>query len=371
MNKVDAASTLPAPTPWPNANARLLGLGVGLPVDPLDRLANFSDLEFERFILEWANGYLSKKLPGVYEVQWRGGAGDKGRDIIVWLDPPTASPRRCLLYQCKHYDGHLGTDAAAVEIGKILYYTSEGDYPVPKEYWFVTHKGVTNNLQDLLDDSAKLKDFIIKNWDKYCGKTITAKKPIPLTEKLRSHIAGFDFSVFRAKQPHDLINEHSHTSYHLTVFGAPLINRPPPPAPPSEVAASENGYISQLFSVIAERLGVSVSRFADFSENAEMSRLFTRSRLTFYSAEGLKELARDQMSDADYFDTFLRNFADGLYHTYTMDWPSGLRRLQATVRAAQSLHLGGHILSPHATPNDREGVCHHLANNGDVVWCRS
>ena len=98
-----------------------------------------------------------------------------------------------------------------------------------------------------------------------------------------------------------------------------------------------------------------------------MRRLFTRSRVTFYSAEGLKELARDQMADSAFFETFRQHFADGLFHTYTKDWPSGLSRLQATVQAAQSLPLEGHVLTPHATPNDREGVCHHLANNGDIV----
>lgn len=29
-----------------------------------------------------------KHVPGVYEIQRRGGAGDKGRDIVVWFDPP-------------------------------------------------------------------------------------------------------------------------------------------------------------------------------------------------------------------------------------------------------------------------------------------
>lgn len=50
-------SSLDKPSKWPSANARLLGLGAGLPVQPLDRLANFSADEFERFALEWANGY--------------------------------------------------------------------------------------------------------------------------------------------------------------------------------------------------------------------------------------------------------------------------------------------------------------------------
>lgn len=96
--KKAGAKTIPteklsAVTPWPNANARLLGLGVGLPVKPLDRLAHFSPLDFERFTLEWAADYLAK-VAGAYEVQQRGGSGDKGRDIVVWFDPPTSTPRR-------------------------------------------------------------------------------------------------------------------------------------------------------------------------------------------------------------------------------------------------------------------------------------
>lgn len=364
-------SSLPAPTLWPNVNARLLGVGAGLPIQPLDRLAHLNDVEFERFTLEWANGYLAKHVPGVYEIQWRGGAGDKGRDIIVWFDPPDVSPRRCWLYQCKHYESRLGTHTAAGEIGKLLHYTSQGSYPIPEKFWFVTHQGVANPLQDLLDDSAKLKEFILSHWEKYCSKAITAKVPVALTGKLKSHIESFNFGIFHAKQPHELIDEHSKTPYHLTVFGAPLINRPPPPTPPSAVTATENGYILQLFSVIAEQLGVPVTATADFSNNPEMWRLFNRSRVTFYSAEGLRELARDQMADAVFFETFLQHFADGLFHTCTRDWPSGLCRLQATVQAAQSLQLEAHVLTPHATPNDREGVCHHLANNGDIIWCKS
>jgi hypothetical protein len=126
---------LPKPAPWPNANARLLGVGAGLPVNPLDRRANFSADDFERFILEWAEGYLPKSVAGVDQVQQRGSSGDKGRDIVVWLDPPSTVPRRWHLYQCKSYDDRLGAGIAATEIGKVLYYTSKGDYSAPAQYW--------------------------------------------------------------------------------------------------------------------------------------------------------------------------------------------------------------------------------------------
>lgn len=366
---LNSTEPLMPPTPWPNANARLLGIGAGLPVNPLNRLAHFDAKEFERFTLEWADDYLKKNIPGLNEIQQRGSVGDKGRDIVVWLDPPTTKPRRWHLYQCKHYSARLSAGKAAGEIGKVLHYTLAGSYTAPLEYWFVTHRGVTGDLQDLLDEPDKLRAYILKNWKKYCAAAITDTGNIPLTEEMKGHIASFDFSIFRAKQPHDLINEHQKTRYHLTVFGAPLINRPPPPAPPSIVAPSERDYVAQLYDVIAEELGISINEAMDFAHSQPMRNLFDRSRTTFYSAEGLKELARDHMADVAFFDSLLTNFSDGLYHTYTAPATSGLVRLRSTVQAAQSLQLGAHVLEPHTTTLDREGACHHLANNGTIAWC--
>jgi hypothetical protein len=221
----------------------------------------------------------------------------------------------------------------------------------------------------MLDEPEKLRAFVMDTWGKNCATKITETKSIELSGALLAHAQAFDFSIFRSKQPIELLKEHGQTPYHLPVFGAPLIDRGPPPAPPSTVAASESGYVRQLFEVIADHLNVPVSSVADFAHEGAMKRLFELSRIKFYSAEGLKELARDHMADAAYFDTLLDMFSDGLYHAYTDSSKTGLQRLQHTVLNAQSLQLGGHVLEPHTTPNDREGVCHHLANENRLHWC--
>lgn len=361
---------LSVPTPWPNANARLLGLGVGLPVHPLDRLAQFSPSDFERFTLEWASDYIANKLVGVYEVQQRGGSGDKGRDVIVWFDSPSAKPRRWRLYQCKHYGARLGEGVAAAEIGKVLHYTIKGDYSAPEEYWFVTHAGVTSDFQDLLDNPEALRAYILAEWDQRCATKII-KGTVPLDAAMKAHIGTFDFSTFRAKQPLDLLNEHEKTRYHLTVFGAPLIERPPPPKPPSAVAAGEAEYVQQLFLAIGEAVGKEVADRSEFAHLSVHAKLFDRSRVTFYCAENLKELARDQMADVAFFETLLDEFSNGLYHDYNAAGLTGLQRLSATVKAAQQLQLGGHVLAPHVVANDREGMCHQLANEKRVTWSQS
>lgn len=358
---------LQEPTPWPGANARLLGIGAGLPVDPLKRLAQFSPDEFENFVKEWAFGYLQKQ-GYAKEVQRRGGAGDKGRDVIVWLDESDVQPRRLEIYQCKRYESSLGLPKAAPEIAKLLYYTSIGDFTIPEKYYFVTHQGLTGELQDLLDAPTKLREKIIEGWEGY-AKLITSTKTITLSDALEDYINQFDFSIFKAKHPHELIEEHRQTRYHLVVFGAPLIERPAPPEPPSDVAEKEARYIEQLYEVIASNLNVNITSVPDFAHSKFHTVLFTRSRLTFYSAEGLFELARDQFANTALFDSLLDEFGDGLFYTYSEVNDKPIERLKKTVTAAQSLQLGAHPLVPHMNANDREGMCHQMANKDKLNWC--
>jgi hypothetical protein len=369
-DKIGSAEAVPPPSPWPGANARLLGLGVGLPVSKLDRLAQFSASEFERFTLEWVSDYLATKVPEIVQVQQRGGAGDKGRDVLAWLDPTTSKNRRWRLYQCKHYASPIGTGPALAEIAKVIFYTQRGDYSCPEQYVFVTHKGITSPFQDLLDEPEKLRTYVIDNWGKYCRGEIR-KEPVELDNELKEYIINFNFTIFTAKQPLELLEEHGQTRYHLTVFGAPLIERANPPTPPSEAEPGEAGYVTQLFDLIGEQIGYPVFSMSDFAHIDKHRRLFDRSRLTFYSTEGLKELARDQMADIKFFDSLLDEFCDGLYHWYSDTHDSGFQRLMNTVKGAQQLQLGGHALAPHVLANDREGMCHQMANEGRVQWCES
>jgi hypothetical protein len=231
----------------------------------------------------------------------------------------------------------------------------------------VTHLVVTSDLQDCLDDPAGMATRIVADWDKHCRHKIM-KAEVVLDSSLEGHVRKFDFSIFRAKQPLELLQEHAQTNYHLTVFGLPLIERVVPKAPPSTVAPTETIYIGRLLEAIGEAVGEPVVDEAALQPFPKEAALFRRSRLTFYCAENLRELARDSMLDVAFFDTLVKEFADGLYFAYTVPASNGLARLGATVQAAQSLQLTGHMLNPHVMANDREGMCHQLANDGIVEW---
>ena len=75
---------LPKPEPWEGGNkARLLGAASGGSyVEPLDMLSLFDDTKFEKFVLQWADEYLETHYDSV---EGRGGAGDKGRDVVAWV----------------------------------------------------------------------------------------------------------------------------------------------------------------------------------------------------------------------------------------------------------------------------------------------
>lgn len=362
---------LDSPTSWPGANARLLGLGQGLPVNPLDRLGLFSPDEFERFILEWAEGFLKQRVPGVDDVQQRGGAGDKGRDIVVWFGAPGTPERHWILYQAKRYANAIGPATAAAEIAKVLFYAHRGDYSLPSEYWFVTHRGVTGDLQDMIDFPPDLKKHIVENWDEQCAKKITSRKTIALDGSFREYVQKIKWPLVKVKQPLELISEHAQTPYHALVFGAPLIDRPKPAVPPSKVAGKERLYIQRLFDVISEMSGSTVTCEADFISAPAPLHLYKRSRLSFYSAEGLKELARDNMDRVEFFEDLLTEFQNGLFYHYTGGAASGYARLTETIKAAQVQQIPGHVLEAHMTALDREGVCHHLANDRGVSWCNN
>ena len=106
------------------------------------------------------------------------------------------------------FNSLLGAGAAAAEIGKVLRYTSKGDYTKPTRV-LVCHTlgGDFQIFQDMLNSPERLRGYILDNWDERCSTKITSKTKIELVDELKAHIQGFDSSIFRAKQPLDLIND--------------------------------------------------------------------------------------------------------------------------------------------------------------------
>ena len=119
------------------------------PVIPhIDRLRMMNEDDFEDLVLEWAHEYLQGKYDKIRQF---GGSGDKGRDVLGYYKDGEID-----IYQCKQYSSLLSPSTFWVELGKLCYYTFEGEYKIPKNYFIVTSLGLGPTLLDLLDNPKKI-----------------------------------------------------------------------------------------------------------------------------------------------------------------------------------------------------------------------
>ena len=130
---------------------------------PLERLRAMDEDTYEEVVAVWA--YCCVKSEGYQAVNRVGGAGDKGRDVIAYIDKDNDIFD---LYQCKHYKNSISYSTIRGEIRKLLTYTLRGDYSVPKNYYIVSPLGVSQSFFDLLRDGAsELKRLLKKDWNEH------------------------------------------------------------------------------------------------------------------------------------------------------------------------------------------------------------
>lgn len=146
----------------------------GKHIPPVHRLRIMSANDWEEFIEEWIDSLKSEYI----KVDKLGGAGDKGRDVVAQVNDTGVWDN----YQCKHYDHPLTPTDIWAEIGKLVYYTSIGDFTCPRHYYFIAPQGIGTKLSTLLQKPKDLVDGLIENWDNYCKKKITKNCDIKLSD---------------------------------------------------------------------------------------------------------------------------------------------------------------------------------------------
>lgn len=331
----------------------------GLMVPPIERLRIISHVQWEDFVLEWAHS-LKKNYASVDRYA---GAGDMGCDIAAYVHSGPTSPWDN--FQCKHYDHLLAPTDVWVELGKLCYYTYKAEFPAPRYYFFVSPFGAGNKLSRLLRKPAEIRQGLIDNWDRYCRNGIKSFKEIPLDAGLLSHLNSFDFSRVSSMSPLSLLEQHKQTPWFSARFGGGLPERPAPPAPPTKPENHEANYIRALLDAYSERLGVDLESEEELHE--ELSSHFSRSRREFYSAEALREFARDNVPPGT-FDSLISEVFDGVVDVIEAKHTDGFERVLETVRQAKSLQITANALIPRVTTTDRGGMCHQLANERGIKW---
>jgi len=337
----------------------------GPAIEPLKRLFLYSADEWEGFIDEWASTCLKKLYKNV---QRFAGSNDRGIDIAGFADAHS------LMgvwdnYQCKHYDHALYPADAWLEIGKILWYSSKGNYKPPRAYFFVAPRETGTTLSQLLANPTALKAELLNVWDKNCRDKITDKESISLAGDFAAYVDKFDFSIFKAKAIREILDQHKSTPYFLQRFGGGIPARPKPDAPPEEIDAKESGYVTKLLVAYADHTKNPLADIAALKKWNKLEQHFKRQREAFYHAESLRVFVRDKVEPGT-FESLQEEIYRGVVDTCDAPHADGYECIVAVAGAAQDLPIHAHPLAPSTFVQDKHGICHQLANEDRLKWTK-
>jgi len=337
-------------------------VSIGKQIDPIHRIKLMSPDEWETLTEEWLD-----IKSNYHSVEQIGGAGDMGRDVIAYLENPKENPTKyewdC--YQCKHYNKPLSPSDIWTEFGKIIYYTFVKEFPVPNNYYFVAPQGIGMSLSNLLQDDIKLKEDVKEAWANYCQNQITKKESIPLKDDLLTYFDTFDFSIFNKIIPKTIVEEHKKHSNHLLRFGGGLPARKPIVIPPIEIDKKLR-YVEQLVKAYNSD-ATEIIEEVEHIEDSKYERHFKDSRKSFYKAEELRALTRDNLTE-QVFEDFKEDVYDGIINKSEEDFTNGYKKVIEVENEASKIIIDSNPLTETCRPADKKGACHHLINDDKISW---
>ena len=311
------------------------------------------------------------KTGGAYaHVHRVGGAGDKGRDVIAYFDDTYS---KFDLYQCKHYKDELSFSDLFGEIGKLLTYTFNKVYPVLQHYFIMSPKGLAQSFRDLLQDGAKdLKEKMLLIWDTQVVTKVGKIHGTALDDKLKHYIESFDYSIISEIDPLTFINtfREKGSPYFFWYFGGGLnaIKKTNLDVP-SNPDERETNYLTNLYEAYSEHSGTVINA-ANVVDNKKYSDHFNRSRTIFYAAEEIRLTSRRSTPpENDEFDELKKQIKTFVGDTYDDDYPDGFSKVKKVVeKAGNYMHAEGLLIGQFLDSNVKQGVCHHLSNEGALTW---
>ncbi len=354
MNLIDVTE-IPDP---PTRSLSSANVGVSL-ISKINVLKVIEPGEWEDFTLELAADWKKKYSRAVR----CGGAGDMGRDVIVYQKEGSSEWEN---FQCKHYNSPIGVAEAAVEIAKLVYYSFKGEYTLPLKYYFVTPQGVSAKLLNTLNNPEKLKNELIKRWDKACASKITTTETVSLTEEIKEYIQEIDFNIFDHIPPIKLIELHKNTSYHINRFGASFPERPEAETPPHAITSNDSTYTEELLRAFSEEEKSEVTT-ENLPAHAKYLEEFSSARRSFYSSENLERFSRDWLKN-DSYNKLTEECYDAVSPVVNNEHKNGYKRYLATLTQAASVNYSSHPLHPYIEIKDKKGLCHQLVNSEKMRW---
>lgn len=327
---------------------------------PFKRMQTMSPSEFEDLTAAWLLHTRNYK-----NVCTLGGSKDAGRDVVAYYTSPTG---KIDIYQCKHYSKPLTPSVFCVEFGKLCYYTWIEKYRIPEKYYVVGSNGIGDDLRTYIEKPDTINDYVIRNWDKYCGpKNKICREGIKLENSLRQYIEEFDFSIVDEISPQTLISEMESSKLFKYFFGGGLAKRPCVPKPPEHLDTNELTfpYIQQLFQVYEDCVAHPIKKVADILDATYVKHL-QQQRHCYYSAQCLARFARDELLDNDAYLQIQTEVEYAIDYTARRSHGSRFDRVEEVLATARNAPINNDYLQPNTL--DKCGICHELVNEGGLKW---
>ncbi|MGW5442755.1 ABC-three component system protein [Streptomyces asiaticus] len=319
--------------------------------------------EFEEFVKEWVPTQGAKYVL----VERQGGSGDHGIDVAGFLSDAKLEGE-WHNYQCKRYKKDLSWGVVAQEMRKMFVAASAGHFTVPTRYVFVA-----------LSFGASLKRLISKPSEcraKFLEELSTTKDKLVTSlgaegrRAVRELAAGTDFGRFSCIDLDQLLEEHMGTPHWLARFPqAPPASGPKKLNLPEQPRHDEAVYVQCLVDVYRERFPDDINNLHQVADVAEAKGHLHRQRVAFFAAEAVRVFARDSTTP-EYFDQVKEDVYSIVVEEADRSHPNGWERHAAVMTCAGGIEVTETILKPYVGPMVRKGVCHHLANDNLLVWCR-
>ncbi|WP_409188478.1 ABC-three component system protein [Bradyrhizobium sp. RDM4] len=342
----------------------------GIPIPPISLLPVLSPNDWEQFTHEWLWFY--KNAGDYHDVNRYSGPGDLGLDLVAFTSDQ-GFDAAWDSFQCKQYGHALRPVDIYAEVGKIIYHSFTKKPPfnqsqrAPRRHVFVCPHGVGITVGRLLKDPDRFRDDVRSRWEKDCVPKIETGLVAPLTGALLAYFDAFDFSTFKDVSAVDLVATHAKTPFHAPRFGGGLPPKPPASSPPTAPTAEESVYLTKLMEAYGDHLGAAVASADKLADH--LARHYDRQRVLFYSAESLRNFARDR-TPPETFVSLQKDIYDGIIDICEDDHADAFARLKDVIKTAAQVAAGGNALFSVSSVADRQGICHQLANDDRLSWVK-
>jgi hypothetical protein len=326
------------------------------------RLQEIDDAKLEEFIELW----LERKSRRYVRIERIGGVNDKGRDVIGFSSERNHEGPWDL-YQCKRKTrgGKLGMPEAMTELGKLFHHHLEGAYQtLPMAYVFVAPRGVVASLRDLILNPSTVGPHLLAHWHEYCALRITDRKAVPLTAEVRASIETFDFARVSYLTAPMIVKDPAAAPALSKVLGL-IPDEAPLGTVPDTIQLEELAYIDQLCKVYGEARGSSFASTDDVFAHPDHGEHLRLQRTRFFEAASFSRFHRDNTAPGA-IETFQNDVYHGVIEVYGETHASCLHRVNAVMKHASQTEVS--LLGRITRIPVRQGMCHHLANEGRLKW---